>query len=229
VTFSLGALSRMLRTQRMGDPHLVLCPPAAWTDRDIDRAADSAMWAEFEQAGWLRRDGHLHDAAHDRLATLARPLVEYAAWFTEDGGRLCSAVAAGVGSQAVVAFRDADRVELRGLFHDESLSMALLRQVPDNTPAPIEALNISLRNGDLGGTRKLRALVNTGRRAEGELYVGIRDRDYAYRSNVDNPVRYDDYPAGRVLLVLSPSHLSVVPATKTLLRRRLEEARRELG
>jgi hypothetical protein len=225
VTLSIGALSRMLRAQRLGDPHRVLYQHAVWTDED----SDAAMWAEFDKIGWLRRDGRLHGDAHDRLAMLARPFVEYAGWFVEKPDRRSSALVASIGNDAVVVFRDGDIVELRGQLPNETPNMAFMRQVPDGRPASIDALNIRLDGGYGADAQKLRALVKTGRTGHGELYVGLRDQHYEYRSNTDNPVRYDDYPIGRVLVSIAAGYVSIAPATKVLLRRRLDAIYRELA
>jgi hypothetical protein len=134
-----------------------------------------------------------------------------------------------IGTEVVVAFREGDNVTLRGLVASETIPMAFMRQVPDHQPAPIEALNIRLNATNTPEMAKLRRLVRTGRIGYGELYVGMRNQQYEYHSTVDRPVRYADYPAGRVVIAVAAGHVSVAPVTKVTLRRRLEAEYQAIG
>ena len=61
---------------------------------------------------------------------------------------------------------------------------------------------------------------------QGELYVARRD-SFGRRA-VSDPIRYQDYAFGRVLVVLTTGYLSVAPGPKTLLLAKLEDAERAL-
>jgi hypothetical protein len=213
---TVGALARMLHTQRLGRPHRVLYAEPVWTDDD--RTAEAAMWAEFGQV-----DGDLLDT----LSVLARPTTEYFAWFTEHG-RQYGVLVAQAGGESVLAYRDGDDVTIRALDRTESLPMALMRQLPDAPPAPIDAVNIRLDGGQRPqDTAKLAALAQQQPTGQGELYAGARDRQGHYV--VTNPIRYQDYPTGRVLVVLTDDHLSLAPATKRVLLTSLTEVARRWG
>lgn len=227
--FTVDALARMVQTERLGPLHPVLYRMPVWVDEDADSAADEATRREFARAGWLDRHGRLTGDGLDRLAVLARPETEYAAWFTSRK-RTYSTLVASSGGGALVAYRDGDRVELRGLESNESLSMALMRQLPDRPAARVDALNVPLDGGDrTDDARKLAQLARATLIGQGEVYVGVRDWQRRYHANTANPIRFHDYHRlGRVLLTMSPGYLSVAPCSKSVLRRRVEEIHRDL-
>jgi hypothetical protein len=218
ITVTVGALARMLHTQRLGRPHRVLYAEPVWTDDE--HAADTAMWAEFGQV-----DGDLLDT----LGVLARPATEYFAWFAEHGRQYGVLVAQDQG-ESVLAHRDGDDVTIQTLDHAESLPMALMRQLPDAKPAPIDAVNIRLDGGQrTKDTAKLAALAQQTPIGHGELYAGRRDHHGHYAVNNTHPIRYQDYATGRVLVVLTEDHLSLAPATKRVLLNSLTEVARRWG
>lgn len=236
---TIEALSRMMSTRGVGRLHPVLEPMAAWRDPDGDNLANTAMWSEFESAGWLDQRGGLDGDVLDTLAVLGRPSVEYFAIFTEKNKRYSALVADGPG-ETVIAFRDGDVVELTTV-HDESLPATLMRQLSDLPPARIDALNVRVdqltaaAGPDADDTwmnsgsrsveeaRKLAVIARQPLIGQGELYAGIRDQVGRYRVT-DNPVRYHDLRSGRVLVSCSPGYLSVAPATKKLLLAHLVDA-----
>lgn len=227
---TVDALARMTQSNQLGPLHPVFYRMPVWADDEDDSMAEEATCRQFTRAGWLNRHGQLTGDGLDRLAVLARPEIEYAAWFTFRQ-RTYSTLVAASGGEALVAYRDGDRVELRGLVPNESLSMALMRQLPDRPAARVDALNVRLDGGDrTEDARKLARLAQSTLVGQGEVYVGLRDRQRRYRANTDNPIRFHDYHRiGRVLLTMSPGYVSVAPCSKAVLHRRVEEIHRDLA
>jgi hypothetical protein len=111
---------------------------------------------------------------------------------------------------------------------DELLPEILLQQLPDAPPAATSAVNV--RRSDISAAdvfareaRTVGWLRGQAVRGGGELYVAVRD--WYGRHRVSQPVRYQDYPIGRVLVVVTDEYLSVAPASRKLLLTRLHEAR----
>ena len=225
-TVTVNALAVLLRALSMGELPVAIRPGAVWTDADGAREAEETAWAEFRRERWADTSGRLGDDALDCLSVLSRPAVEHIAIVARDG-RQDSIVLAGRGSIAVLAVRKGDSVHLTPL-RDRSPE-PLLRRLPDKPPAQIDALNVRLEDAASGATPDARLLAELGRRplvGQGELYVGVRDRHG--RRRLSAPIRYQDYPIGRVVVVASDGYLSVVPGTKPLLLARLREAHRTL-
>lgn len=236
VTITIGALSTILRTLKIGEPPLVIRPYPVWTDPEGDREAEAAAWTEFREIGWVDRRGRLDGEALDSLHMLVRPSIEYTAVFMAEG-RQHNVVVAGHGDDMVMAYRDGQAVTL-STARRQSLPETLLRQIPDARPAPIDALNVRLSDlaasrsdTDLGAgngsyaardARTVGLLIKRRLVGQGELYVGIRD--HYGRRRTSAPIRYQDYKPGRVVVVVAGGFLSVAPATKKLLLDRLERA-----
>ncbi|MGH3624259.1 MAG: ESX secretion-associated protein EspG [Sciscionella sp.] len=237
VTVTVTALSRMVRRQRLGELHPILEPAAVWMSPDAGGEADDVMWAEFARMGLVAGPGRLAPEALDALSTLAHPAVAYFAVFTYRQKQYATLVA-GVGGGAVLAFRDGDRVELTGL-RRESLPETLLRQLPEMPAADIDSLNVRIAHLAAGGAaagagpsaaKDAAALARLGEEpllGQGELYVGIRDRHGRQRVTED-PIRYHDIQAGRIIVIRSPGYLSVAPATTRLFLDHLHRAHQEL-
>ena len=237
VTITVNALSTILRTQNVGEPPLVIRANPVWTDLVGDRESEAEAWAEFREIGWVDRRGRLDGEALDALHVLARPSIEYTAVFVADG-RQNNVVVAGHGDEMVMAYREGQAVTLTMARH-QSLPETLLRQIPDARPAPIDPLNVRLSdlkavrsddgltdgNGSYAArdARKVGLLIKGRLVGQGELYVRIRD--HYGRRRVSEPVRYQDYKPGRVVVVISGGFLSVAPASKKLLLDRLQHAR----
>ncbi|HEX5406754.1 MAG TPA: ESX secretion-associated protein EspG [Pseudonocardiaceae bacterium] len=217
MTVTVDALSTMLHAQGIGELPVAIRPGPVWRDPDGNRDAEAAAWTEFREVGWVDRDGRLVTDAQDSLHVVAHPALEYTAIIVR-AGRQHVVVVAARGDDSVVIRREGGAVTLSGQ-RRQSLPETLLRQIPDARPAPIDALNV--RSADAPG-----ALVELSRRrlvGQGELYVGMRDR-YG-RVRVSDPIRYQDYEIGRVVVVISGDYVSVAPATKALLLARLNEDR----
>lgn len=69
--------------------------------------------------------------------------------------------------------------------------------------------------------RTVATLLDRSLVGQGELYVGVHDQ-FA-RVALSEPVRYQDYDLGRVLVVIAGDFVSLAPATKSALARRLAE------
>jgi hypothetical protein len=62
----------------------------------------------------------------------------------------------------------------------------------------------------------------------GELYVAARDQRGRYRMS-EEPVRYRDTAAGRVMVIVSGDHLSIAPGANAVLTERLRRVYEELA
>jgi EspG family len=240
VTVTVRALATVMRTQRCGELPLALRPAPLATDSAADRADEAAAWAEFGEVGWLDRRGRLDSDVLDSLHVVAYPSVEYTAVFAHDG-RQDTAVVATRATDAVLLYREGDAVTVTLMRHG-SWPETLLRQIPDARPASVDA--VSIRTTDFavaspgadpfGDDRSptghaARTLARLNRRhlvGQGELYVSIRD--HYRRARRSQPIRYQDYRIGRVVVVSAGGYLSVAPASKTLLLSRLHDAHRDL-
>lgn len=238
-TITLRALATMVSGQRFGDLPVSLRPAPIWTDRAEDSESMAQAWVEFAEVGWVTGDGGLDGDVAAALDVLARPSVEYTAVFTRDG-RQQVAVVAGRGPTGMLARRRGDTVKLTVVRHG-SWPELLLRQIPDAAPATVDSVTVP--QTDLAGAgdepfwddrsrtgRSIHAVTELHGRpltGQGELYVGVRDR-YGGR-RVSEPIRYQDYRIGRVVIVTCDGHLSVAPATKALLLSRLRAALERLG
>lgn len=221
----------MCTVQRLPEPNAAIRDLDAWRDPDTDREANHAMWQEFAHYGLVDGQGRLNAGALDTLSILARPKTEHIACFSRRGVWRTVLVASGT-SEMVIALRKKDRVALRSV-RGESATGTLVRELPDAPPARIRSLNVRIDGADQSehGQRDTLKLLDLARErllAQGELSVGVRDHRGTYRHTHDNPIRYADYPSGRVLITLAEGYLSVAPATKTLLAERLTEAQRGL-
>ena len=220
VTVTVDALATMLRAQGIGELPVAIRPGAVWHDPDGDREAEAAAWTEFREVGWVDRHGRLDGDVLDSLHVVAHPVVEYTAIIAL-AGRRHSVVVAARGDDGIVINRKGGAVTLSELRH-QSLPETLLRQVPDASPAPIDALNVRLTNAQALTTLSRRPLLG-----QGELYVGVRD--HYGRHRVSAPIRYQDYDIGRVVVVTSDDYISVAPATKALLLTRLRETHQAMA
>lgn len=234
----MRALADMLRAHQIGELPVVIQPDPVWSDSASDEEAGEVAWREFADVGLADRSGRLGGDVLDTLHVLARPRLEYQAMLL---GRdsVDGVVLAAHGEEAVIAERVGDTVTLSSVRH-VSLPETFLRQIPDARPAPIEAVNVRVddlagRDGDSFGdtsamARDARTLAYLKRQRlirQGELYVATRD---AYgRRRVSPAIRFQDYRTGRVAVVIGDGYLSVVPATKVLLRDRLRTAHSTLA
>lgn len=221
-----ATLSAVMCREQIGDVPLLVRPEPAWIDTDRRRSADMAAQAEIARLGWIDRYGRLEGAVLDQLHLLAHASLEYGAVF-EIGGRQRRVAVVGAGNDGVLIRRDGPMINF-SILQDELLPEILLGQLPHVPPAALPAAN--LRRADINADetssqdrRALRAFRDQELRGAGELYVGVRDR-FGHQL-ISPPVRYQDYPIGRILVVLSDGYLSIAPASRRLLLDRLHEAR----
>ena len=245
VRLPADALARMLRVQRLtDDPHPTLYRAENWTPADETTDDEPRMWVAFEQAGLISRGGRLDDDVLDTLGILARPAVEYFAWLRHLDQQRAVLVAAGRGSEIVIAYRDqnVDAVELTSI-RNESLPETLIRNLPQVLAAPVPALNLRLSelasdndSADLfwqpsdsgaGDVGKLRKLANRPLVGAGELYDGVRDST-GQPHRITEPIRYRDVHEGRTLIVSRSGYVSIAPGTPALIADKLREAHRTL-
>jgi hypothetical protein len=214
----------LVHARQLGELPVLLRPDPVWNDDVGQRVRTVRLDEEFV----------------DGLYTLAHPGIEYGAVIRTNGRQRCLFVAEH-GRQVVVAERAGDLLTMTTA-RDRSALAELVRRLPEATPATIEAVNLrrselaahgssvmgfglgaSVRRRDLNTVAMLmgRALVG-----QGELHVGVHDR--FGRTVRSEPVRYQDYELGRVLVVVSGDFVSLAPATKSSLTRRLAEEQQRI-
>lgn len=225
VTMSAKIAEVVVHARQLGELPVLLRPDPIWTDEDVDPLARTVQIDEDTVEG---------------LHILTHPEVEYGA-VIRIGIRYRSVFVAERGRHLVVAERTGDLLEMT-IVRDRSASAELLRRIPDATPATIDAVNlrrselISLNRDALGfergvglrerDLRTVATLLDRSLVGQGELYVGAHDQ-FA-RSAFSEPVRYQDYDLGRVLVVISSDFVSLAPATKSALTSRLAEERQRI-
>jgi hypothetical protein len=251
VRFSVGAVARMLRLHELGSPQLVIQPVATWEESDHDSDSDAAAWAEFARAGLVDRPGRLAGEVVDVLAVLGQASVEYFGWLSTDSGHTGGVLVATGGQHAVYVVRRRDRLRLASIA-TSGLVEAFVDSLSGPAPARIDAVNI--RTGDLhsvdnlhgvdlstatgellpafpSGARDVaavRALLARPVTGLGELYVAARDQRGRYRVS-EQPVRYRDTAAGRVMIIVSGDHISIAPGTNAVLTERLRRVYQEVA
>ncbi|HEX4725070.1 MAG TPA: ESX secretion-associated protein EspG [Pseudonocardiaceae bacterium] len=231
VRLSVGAVTRMLHLLRLGQPQIVIQPTATWEEPEHDSATDVAVWAEFTTAGLVDRPGRLTPEAMAALTVLGQASVEYFGWLTTESGQAGAVLAAALGQQAVYVVRRGDRLRLVGIA-DTGLVEAFVESLSGPPPARIDA--VSVRIGDLHGVDDrrdvalVRALLARPVTGLGELYVAARDQRGRYRMS-EEPVRYRDTAAGRVMVIVSGDHLSIAPGANAVLTERLRRVYEELA
>jgi len=236
-TISLRVLAHVLRTHRFGELPPVLRPEREWLSAGEQREFEASANTKIAGLGILDRRGRIAEEVLDALAVLARPTLQYWAYFDvaaddrsgpADGDKNYRVLVATAGNEGVLAFRLGHAVEL-GRLYGEPPDSVLLNQLGRVPPARLDSLNVRVDgSGDGEQRRLLRRLAGQSVLGQGELYVGLRDPHGQFRANADAPVRFVDYPSGRVLVTCSAGYLSVLPATADLLAQRLAEARRLL-
>ena len=222
LTMSVRDIAAVVHARRLGELPVLLRSEPVWTDEDTDQRA---------------RTVRLDEETLEGLYTLAHPAFEYGAFIRTDT-QYRSVFVAERGRCVVVAERMADVLTMTTA-HDRSALAELVQHIPDATAATIEAVNlrrsdVASRRGkavdfELGAGpqgRDFRTVATLSGRplmGQGELYVGAHDQ--FGRVAISKPVRYQDYDLGRVLVVVSDDFVSLAPATKPALTRRLTEER----
>ena len=231
VRLSVGAVARMLHLLRLGQPQIVIQPTATWDEPDADSDADSAVWEEFVTAGLADRPGRLVTEAMDALTVLGQASIEYFGWLSTGSGQAGGVLAAALGQHAVYVVRRRDRLRLATIAAT-GLVETFVGSLPEASPARTDA--VSIRTDDLNGVDDrrdvavVRALSARPATGLGELYVAARDQRGRYRMS-EEPVRYRDTAAGRVMVIVSGDHLSIAPGTDVVLTERLRQVYEELG
>jgi hypothetical protein len=227
VKITVRALADMLRIQGIGALPVAIQPEPVVFDPDSDRDAAEGAWQDFRDVGLVNRRGRLDGEALDTLHVLARPGIEYTA-IVVGSGYHDEIIVAAHGSETVIARRVDHAVTLASV-RNASLPETLLREIPDAHPARIGAINVRIDGSAEPTARDARTLAYlTGHHptGHGELSVAVRD-PYGRRRR-STPIRYQDFPIGRVVVVIGGGYLSVAPATKVLLRDRLHSAHQKL-
>jgi len=234
VRISADAFCQVLRDECEAEPPVIIEPePVLRQDTDPSRLDT----AEYARLGWVNRRGLIAGDVLDTLSVVAHPRVEYYGWFSYHAGMRSVLVACG-DSEAVLVYRDGDMLTVDSLRPNESSTYALVRELPDHPPAKLDAVNVRLADLDPDNewavdartrddARKLRFHAEQDTIGLGELWVAIRDH-HRTRRVCPFPVRYRDVQAGRMLVSDAGGYASIAPATKELLRTRLEQAYREL-
>ena len=109
---SVQALTWLLDTEQIGEPHLVLAPTAVWhPPADWDELHAQAR-AEITALGWYDRRGRLEIEVAVALAIVCRAEVEFFGWITRDTSTI-GVLAAGIGRHGLLAVRDGESVWLK--------------------------------------------------------------------------------------------------------------------
>lgn len=232
VTITAESLAAVMGVLNLGEPPMVLRPDPMWRDSAAHDAMVASAWQEFDEVRLLDGECQPRTDVVRALSTLARPRLEYTAILVGDAGA----------TSVVVATDEVDVVRVRKRGDAVTVSWArgttpsyeLLRQIPDAPAAPISAVNVrrdTLSDLDMFGyddddARTIARLTEQQPLGQGELSVARRD-SFGRRA-VSDPIRYQDYAFGRVLVVITAGYLSVAPAPKTLLLAKLEDAERTL-
>lgn len=245
VQLSASSVARAVYQHKLGTPHVLIESLPVWRDSAGDAEADARMWADFEQAGLLARNGRLAGAVLDVLALCGNAArQQYFGWSWINGVQ-AGALVAGAGRDGLVVLRRDDKVELTSM-RNEYLAEEYVRLLGPVPAAPIRSVNVRLSelgrdddndDGWLMGGRPpaaedaaiLHRIVSDPAIGYGEIYVGVRDRNGRYRVNEDDPIRYRDTGSGRVFYAVSGDWLSVAPGTAKLLVERLYLRQRELA
>jgi hypothetical protein len=225
ITMSVRTVDAVVHARRLGELPVLLRPDPIWSDGNIDQRA---------------RTVQLDEDTLDGLYTLAHPEIEYGAVLRR-GSDLRSVFVAECGRHLVVAERAGDLLTMTAA-RDRSALAELVERIPDATPAAVDAVNLrrselvacgggavgvnlgtGLRERDL---RTVATLLDRSLVGQGELYVGVHDR--FGRVALSKPVRFQDYDLGRVLVVVAGDFVSLAPATKSSLARRMAEEYRRI-
>lgn len=225
VTMSVKGVEAVMRARQLGELPVMLRPAPVWTDEDVDQSSYAA---------------HLDEDMLEGLYMLAHPEIEYGA-FIRTAGQRRSVFVAEHGRHFVVAERIGDLLTMT-MARDRSALAELVGHIPDATPATIEAVNLRRSELDARGSDAVGFELGIGLRGrdlhtvamlldrslvgQGELYVAVRDQ--FTRVAHSEPVRYQDYDLGRVLVVISGEFVSLAPASKSVLTRRLTEMQQQI-
>jgi hypothetical protein len=227
VKITVRALADMMRIQGIGEPPVVIAPDPVTGEPTRDQEVADAAWQDFRDVKLVDPRGRLTGDALDTLHVLARPTIEYSA-IVAGADWQDHIVVATLGSETVIAHRQDHAITLASV-RDAALPETLLREIPDAAPAALNAINVRT-NGRAaptpGEARTLHYLTGQQPLGYGELFVTIRD--HHGRRTRSTPIRYHDYPIGRVIVLIEAGYLSVIPATKIHLRDRLHAAHQEL-
>jgi hypothetical protein len=244
VTVSAESLSWMLHVQHLGQPHVILRPSPVWRDSDGERSADTAMWNEFARAELLDHRRHLNAGTLNAFRTLGRADSEYLAIYT-DGTDRHGVLVAETSGETVLAHRHGDVIALTSL-PNHAPADALVGQLPNHAPARIDALNAHVddvadlrhdaldamptQHPDSHAVRDAESLANLAHEpllGQGELYVEVHDPMGRHR-RTHNPIRYEDRPSGRVLVILTAHYVSIASGTPQLVASKLRESHDDL-
>jgi hypothetical protein len=220
VTMSAKTVDAVVHARQLGELPVLLRPDPIWTDEEMDQRARAVQLDEDTIEG---------------LYALTHPVIEYGA-VLRVAGEQRSVFVAERGRQMVVAERAGDLVTMT-VVRDRSAVAELVGHIPDAIPATVDVVNVrqselAACGGDARGfdvslgsrerdLRTVAALIDRSLVGQGELYVGVRDQ-FA-RVALSKPVRYQDYDLGRVLVVVADGFVSLAPATKATLARRINE------
>lgn len=241
---SVHALTWLLETEQIGEPHPVLAPAAVWHPPADDDELHAMPRNEIAALGWYDRRKRLEIEVAAALAMVCRAESEFFGWITGDRSTI-GVLAAGLGRHGLLAVRDGDSVWLNHTGCNV-LAETLVAQTADVPAGPGRPVTVSRAEvvGSVGGQRITEAAVRVGpadvavRRVRqlvalpttgtGELYAAARDGVGRYR--VSEPVHYADTHPGRyVNLTMERDLILVGPASRADLVARLKDRRRSLS
>jgi hypothetical protein len=241
---SVRALTWLLDSEQIGEPHLVLAPAAVWHPPSDQDELNTQAREEIIALGWYDRRKQLEIEVAVALAMLCRAESEFFGWITRDKSTI-GVLAAGIGRHGLLAVRDGDAVWLKHTGRT-LLAETLAAQTADIPAGQGKPVTVSRAEvvGSVRGQRITEAAVRVGpasvavRRVQqlvalppvgkGELYTAVRAGMGRYR--VSEPVRYADTQHGRYLnLTMGRDQMLVAPASRADLVARLTELHRSLA
>jgi hypothetical protein len=241
---SVRALTWLLDTEQVGEPHVVLAPTAVWhppTERDEVHAQARA---EIAALGWYDDRKRLEVEVAVALTMLCRAELEFFGWMTSNQATV-GVLAAGSGRHGLLAVRDGNSVWLR---HTGCAVLAetLAGQTADvpagrGKPVTVSRAEVmgsarsqriteaAVRVGPAStAVRRVQQLVTLATVGNGELYAAARDGVGRYQ--VSEPVCYADTHHGRYLtLATGQDQVLVAPASRADLVARLKDRRRSVS
>lgn len=239
---SVETLAGVLEADGWASPHVVLQPEPIYRGASESAAASRRQWDELAHAGLLERSGAVHVNFRDWLPLLARPALEYYAWFSTEEDGTVGALAARSEFAGLLATRIGDDVLLEAIDR-HALCETLVGRFPDAPPGggtrwTIRAIDAqdAVKRGTSRSylPQEMREVAKVFERpvyGTGELYVAQRDERGNY-FELEQPLHYVDTDWGRYLNYTAgkghDQYMCVAPATPHTLATEIEVLRKSL-
>jgi hypothetical protein len=226
---SVQALTWLLETERIGEPHVVLTPTGVWHPPAEHDERPARARAEIAALGWYDRRQGLANEVAVALAMLCRAELEFFGWITGNQTTI-GVLAAGTGRHGLLAVRDGNMVwldHIGGAVLAETLA-GQTADVPAGQGKPVTVSRAETTMPANAAAQRVQQLVTLPTTGNGELYAAARDGVGRYQ--VSEPVCFVDTQDGRYLtLATGQDQVLVVPASRADLVARLKDRRRSVS